>query len=58
MSLAAVALSFVALVLTLLVQYRREKRTWLSIALAFTCVIASFKGEAGTLSWIACAPVL
>lgn len=56
MNLAAVALTFLALLLT--ARLGSSRRRELLVALLLACAIASFTGESGTLSWIVCGLVL
>jgi len=57
MNLAAVALAFLAIVLTSQLRSGSRKSTYLLLLVILTCAVASFTGESGPLSWIACALV-
>jgi hypothetical protein len=58
MNLAAVALFFLALLLIVTLRHVEHKKPYLLLAAVLVCAIASFTGEAGTLSWVACGIVL
>ncbi len=58
MNLAAVALVFLAILLAEQLRSGAGKSTYLLVLAIVTCSVASFTGESGTLSWIACALVL
>jgi hypothetical protein len=58
MNLAAVALTFLAIVLAVHARSSERQTVYFLVSLALVCVIASFTGESGTLSWIACALLL
>ena len=58
MNLAAVALTFLGILLAVEFASGGRRRLLLAILLVLVCVAASFTGESGTLSWIACALVI
>jgi len=58
MNFAAVALSFLAIVLAVHARSTERRRGYLLLSVVLVCVIASFTGESGTLSWIVCALLL
>ena len=58
MNLAAVALSFLAIVLAVHARSSEKRRVYLILSAVLVCVIASFTGESGALSWIVCALLL
>ncbi len=55
MNLAAVALAFLAVILTVHLRTVGARSTYLLVAVVLVCAFASFTGESGTLSWIVCA---
>ena len=58
MNLAAVALAFLAILLAEQLRSGRWKARYLLASMVLICAVASFTGESGALSWIACAFVL
>jgi hypothetical protein len=58
MNLAAVAFVFLALLLIVKVRANGDRAVLYLVGAIVMCVLASFTGESGTLSWIACALVL
>ncbi|MGA2529710.1 MAG: hypothetical protein ABSG36_11175 [Acidimicrobiales bacterium] len=58
MNLAAVALSFLAVLLAVRLRSGRGTSRYVTPLAILVCAVASFTGESGTLSWIACGLVL
>jgi hypothetical protein len=58
MNLVAVALFLLALLAIVTLRSRDDKNWYLLGAAAIVCAVASFTGESGTLSWVACGFVL
>jgi len=58
MNLAAVALTFLAIVLAVHPRSSERRRVYLLLSAVLVCMIASFTGESGALSWIVCALLL
>jgi hypothetical protein len=58
MNLAAVALAFLAILLVVRLRSGRGRSLYIVSLAILVCAVASFTGESGTLSWIACGLVL